>query len=81
MWQAFIQLVSIVIKELSTSEDENFAERLLLKLVKSNRYHYSSKKPVAEIAWLIRIIITKTRGFAEGNIPHIVLANLKREKK
>src|SRR6266498_3202474 len=48
--QAYTQLVSILIKEAPTSDDENLAERLSLKLVESIRYHYSSEKPVAETA-------------------------------
>src|SRR6266498_97660 len=45
--QAFTQLVSTLTKETSTPDDENLAERLLLKLVESIHYHYSSEKTIA----------------------------------
>src|SRR6266540_380471 len=48
--QAYTQLVSTLTKETPTTDDEDLAERLLLKLVKSIRYHYSSEKPVAVTA-------------------------------
>src|SRR6266545_6842772 len=48
--QAYIQLVSTVTKETLASEDEDLAERLSLKLIKSIRYHYSPEQPVAIIA-------------------------------
>src|SRR6266542_5153628 len=48
--QAYTQLVSTLTKETPASEDKDLAERLLLKLVESIRYHYSSEKPVVETA-------------------------------
>src|SRR6266542_1288056 len=78
--QAFTQLVSTVLKEAPTPEDEDLAERLSLKLVKSIRYHYSPEKPVAETARIIWEVITKTTGFAEGSTPHIVLIEIRRRE-
>ena len=51
--QAYTQLVSILTKENPTPDDKDLAERLLLKLVESIRYHYSSEKPVAVTARII----------------------------
>ncbi len=51
--QAFTQLVSTVLKEVSTPEDEDLAERFSLKLVESIRYHYSPNNPVTETAQVI----------------------------
>src|SRR6266542_2316700 len=75
--QAYTQLVSTVTKETPAPEDEDLAERLSLKLVKSIRYHYSSKNPVAEIARVIREVIKEITRFAEGSIPHAVLTEIK----
>src|SRR6266540_2865593 len=75
--QAFTQLVSTVTKETPAPEDENLAERLSLKIVKSIRYHYSPSNPVAETARIIREVIKETTGFAEGSTPHAVLTEIK----
>ena len=48
--QAYTQLVSTLTKEAPAPEDEDLAERLLLKLVESIHYLYSPEKPVAETA-------------------------------
>ncbi len=79
-WQAFTQSVSTLTKENPTSDDEDLAERLSLKLVESIRYHYSSEKPVVVTARTIWEVIAATTGFAEGSAPHIVLAELKRKE-
>ncbi len=80
--QAYTQLVSILTKETPTSEDEDLAERLSLKLVKSNRYHYSSEKPIAETARIIWKVIKETTRFAEESTLHMVLTEIKqRESK
>jgi len=42
-----MQLVSTLTKETPTTDDENLAEKFLLKLVKSIHYYYSPEKPVA----------------------------------
>src|SRR6266498_141925 len=76
--QAYTQLVSTLLKETSASEDEGLAERLLLKLVESIRYHYSPEKPVAKTARIIQEVITQTTGFAEESTPHVVLTEIKR---
>src|SRR6266498_2845883 len=76
--QAFTQLVSIVLKEAPTPEDEDLAERLSLKLVESIRYQYSPEKPVIETARVIREVIKETTGFAEGSTPHAILTEIKR---
>src|SRR6266540_4347895 len=76
--QAYTQLVSTVTKENPAPEDEGLAERLLLKLVKSIRYHYSPEKPVAETARIIWEVITETTRFAEGSTSHAVLTEIKR---
>src|SRR6266545_211921 len=78
--QAFTQLVSTILKEASTSEDEDLAERLSLKLVESIRYQYSPEKPVAETARVIREVIKETTRFAEGSTPHAVLTEIKRRE-
>jgi len=52
----------------------------LIKLVESIRYYYISDKPVATIAQLIRKVIAATTGFAEGSVPYIVLAEIKRRE-
>src|SRR6266498_2555600 len=77
--QAFTQLVSTVLKEASTPEDEDLAERLSLKLVESIRYQYSPEKPVAETARVIREVIKETTRFAEGSTPHAILTEIKRK--
>ncbi len=79
-WQAYTQLVSTLIKETPTLENENLAERLLLKLVESIHYYYSSEKPVAETARVIWEVIKETTGFAEGSTPHAVLTEIKRRE-
>ena len=48
--QVYTQLISTVTKETLASEDEDLAERLLLKLVESIHYHYSSEKSVVTTA-------------------------------
>src|SRR6266498_2719214 len=78
--QAYTQLVSTVTKETPASEDEDLAERLSLKLVKSIRYHYSLEKPVAETARVIREVIRETTGFAKGSTLHAVLTEIKRRE-
>ncbi len=80
-WQAYTQLVSTLTKETPTTNNENLAERLSLKLVKSIRYHYSSEKPVAVTAQQIQEVIAKTTRFAEGSAPHTILAKLKRKEE
>jgi len=76
-----MQLVSILTKETLTLDDENLVERLSLKLVESIRYYYSSEKPVAVTAWIIREVITETIRFVKGNAPHTVFANIKRSEE
>src|SRR6266542_3651201 len=76
--QAFTQLVSTVLKETPTPEDEDLAERLSLKLVESILYQYSPEKPVAETAQVLREVIKATTGFAEGSTPHATLTEIKR---
>src|SRR6266545_7033034 len=51
--QAYTQLVSTLTKETLTPDDEDLAERLSIKLVKSIRYHYSSEKPVTVTAQIV----------------------------
>ncbi len=75
-WQAYTQLVSTLIKETPTPDDRDLAERLSLKIVESIRYHYSSEKPVAVTARILREVITTTTGFAEGSTPHSVLTEI-----
>src|SRR6266542_5597205 len=75
--QAYTQLVSTITKETSTSDDENLAERLSLKLVKSICYHYSPEKSVATTAQQIQEVIAKTTRFVEGSAPLTGLAKLK----
>src|SRR6266540_4070379 len=58
--QAYTQLVSTLTKKKPTPDDEDLAKRLLLKLVKSIRYHYSPAQSVVETARIIREVITKT---------------------
>src|SRR6266540_6890046 len=77
--QAYTQLVNTVNKKTPTSEDEDLAKRLLLKLVESIRYHYSPEKPVAETARVIREVIAKTTRFAEGSTSHVVLMEIRRK--
>ncbi len=77
--QVYTQLVSTLIKETPTLNDEDLAERLSLKLVESIRYHYSPEKPVAEIARIIWEVIKVTTRFAKENAPYTVLAELKRK--
>src|SRR6266542_855481 len=76
--QAYTQLVSTLIKETPTPEDEDLAKRLSLKLVESIRYHYSPEQPVATTARIIWEVIKETTRFAEGNTPHVVLTKIKR---
>src|SRR6266511_5856711 len=76
--QAYTQLVSTVTKETPAPEDEDLAERLLLKLVESICYHYSPKKPVSETARVIQEVIKETTRFAEGSTPHAILTEIKR---
>src|SRR6266498_2436644 len=71
----------MLIKETLTSDNENLAERLSLKLVRSIRYYYSLEKPVAITAQIIRKVITATTGFVAGSIPHTVLAKIKRKEE
>ena len=68
MWQTFIQLVSIITKKILIPDDENFTEKFSLKLIKSIYYYYLSKKLLAKIVKLIRIVITKTKEFTKGSI-------------
>ncbi len=80
--QVYTQLISTVTKETLASEDEDLAERLLLKLVESIHYHYSPEKPVAETAWVIWKVIKETTRFAERSTPHAVLTEInQRENK
>ena len=74
--QAYTQLVSTLTKETPAPEDEDLAERLLLKLVESIRYHYLPNNPVAETARVIQKVIKETTGFAEGSTPHIILTEI-----
>ncbi len=76
--QAYTQLVSTVLKETPNPEDEDLAERLLIKLVESICYHYLPKEPVAETARVIREVIKETIRFAEGSTPYAVLTEIKR---
>ncbi len=80
IWQAYTQLVSTLTKETLTLDDEDLAERLSLKLVKSICYHYSPEKLVVVIACLIQEIIAITTRFAEGSALHTVFAEIKRRK-
>jgi len=74
-------LVSTIIKETSTSEDEDFVKSLLLKLIESICYHYLLKRLLVKTARLIRIIITETRGSVKENASHTVFVNLKKKEK
>ncbi len=56
-------------------------KKLLLKLVKSIRYYYLSKKPVTETARIIWIIVTETKEFVKESILYIIFANFKKEEK
>jgi len=78
--QAYTQLVSTLTKKIPTTDDENLAKRLLLKLVESIHHHYSSKKPVAITARVIRKVIAATIRFAEGSASYTVLAEIKRRE-
>src|SRR6266545_3829028 len=78
--QAYTQLVSTITKETLAPEDEDLAERLSLKLVKSIRYHYSPKKPIAETARIIWEVITETTRFAEGSTSYAVLTEIRRRE-
>ncbi len=53
IWQAFTQLISTITKKTPILDDEDLAKRLLLKLVKSIHYYYSSLRPVAKTTWII----------------------------
>src|SRR6266540_3749311 len=75
--QAYTQLVNTVNKKTPTPEDKDLAERLLLKLVESIRYHYSPEKPVAETARVIQKVIKEITRFAKGSTPHIVLTEIR----
>ena len=79
--QAYIQLINTLTKETLTPDDEELAERLLIKLVESIHYHYSPDKPIAITAQLIQEVIIKTIRFAEGSAPHTVLAEIKRKEE
>src|SRR6266498_1364910 len=79
--QAYTQLVSTLTKENPIPDDKDLAERLLLKLVKSIRYHYSPEKPVAVTARVIWEVITVIIRFAEGSASHTILAELKRKEE
>src|SRR6266542_3596378 len=68
--QAFTQLVSTLLKETPTPEDEDLAERI--------RYHYSPSNVVAETARVLQEVIKETNGFAEGSTPHAVLTEIRR---
>ena len=81
IWQAFIQLVSTLTKVTSTSEDEDLAKRLSLKLVESIRYHYLSDKSVVVITWIIWEVIVEIIGFTKGNTSHMVLVNIKKKEE
>src|SRR6266540_6068580 len=70
--QAFTQLVSILTKEALTTDDEDLAERLSLKLVKSICYHFSPEKPVAVTVRVIWEVIAETTRFVEESAPHTV---------
>src|SRR6266540_6192171 len=70
--QAYTQLVSILTKETLTSDDEDLAERLSLKLVKSICYHFSPEKPVAVTVRVIWEVIAETTRFVEESAPHTV---------
>ncbi len=73
-WQAYTQLISTLTKKTSTTDDEDLAERLLLKLIESIHYYYSSEKPVAITAQVIQEVIATTIRFVEGSAPYTVLA-------
>src|SRR6266540_2972793 len=75
--QAYTQLVSTLLRETPTPEDEDLAERLSLKLVESIRYHYSPKEPVVETARIIQEVIKETTRFVEGSTPYAVLTEIK----
>ena len=53
----------------------------MLKLIESIYYHYSPKRFIAEIAWLIRIVITKTKEFVKGNTSYMIFVNFKKKKE
>ena len=74
-------MVSTLTKETLTSDDENLADRLSLKLVESIRYQYSPEKPVAVTAWIIQKVITETIRFAEGSASYTVFAEIKRREE
>ena len=79
--QVYTQLVSTLTKATLTTDDEDLAERLSIKLVESVRYYYIPEKPVAVTARIIRKVISATIRFAKGNALHIVLAEIKRREE
>ncbi len=79
--QAFTQLVSTITKEAPTPDNKNLAERLSLKLIKSIYYYYLPKKSIVEIAQIIRIVITETKGFIAGSILYTIFVNFKKKKE
>ena len=73
--------MSTLTKETLTLDDEDLAERLLIKLVESICYHYLLEKPVVVTAQIIWEVIIATTRFAEGSAPHIVFAEIKRREE
>jgi len=66
--------VSIITKEESVETDEEYAERIALRLVKSIRYKYEPSKGIEEIVQLIKEVIKWTHGFTEESTSHTILS-------
>ncbi len=49
--------------------------------MKSIQYYYLLRKLVNQIAYLVREVIRKIKGFVKKNTLYIVLSNLKRKLK
>ncbi len=77
--QAFSLLISTVTKEKPAKTDEEYAERIILWLVKSIRYKYKPSEGIEETAQLIKEVTRRTHEFAEGSIPHTILSQLKKK--
>ncbi len=76
-----MQLVSTLTKETLTSDDEDLAKRLLVKLVESICYHYLSDKPVAVTARIVQEVIAATTRFAEESAPYTVFVEIKKREE
>ena len=76
-----MQLISILTKETLTSDNEDLAERLSIKLVESIHYHYLPDKPVAVTAQIVQEVIAAITGFAKENASHTVFTKIKRREE